>query len=90
MNIVIEQIPEGHENAITVEELAFRTGFSNRYIRDSIANSEELIINLQDGEGYFKPLPTEGDLVRVWTMLMRSRIKEIEDRLIKAKDWNGK
>lgn len=57
MNLVIEQIPEGHENALTLKELQSRTGFTSRYIRKQISNSSELVISMQDGRGYFKPLP---------------------------------
>ena len=47
-------IPVGYENAVTLETLMEMTGLSNRQVRDLIANSDELILNLQDGKGYFR------------------------------------
>lgn len=53
-----DYIPEGKENAITREELRQRTGLEDRALRDHIAGARRngaLIINLQDGRGYYKP-----------------------------------
>ncbi len=86
-NIVAEIIPYGHENAITRAELATRLGESDRVIRAGINKSEELIINLQDGEGYFKLLPEEGHLVKAWIRLFESRVKDESRRLSLARGW---
>ncbi len=78
MNI-INFIPTGHKNAITRYVLQTVTHLGDRKIRELIAevnandNPGELIINLQDGKGYFRPAPGEDDLVRVWRATERSR-----------------
>ncbi len=55
MNI-IDLIPTGKDNAITREELVNRTGFTDRIIREQIsqARRDTVIINNQDGRGYYK------------------------------------
>jgi hypothetical protein len=84
---VTDAVPYGHENAVTREELVRRTGMPDRFIREAISRSDELIINLQDGKGYFKPLPEETDLVDAWVRLFRARIRDENRRLRKAKAW---
>ena len=88
-NFVTEIIPYGHENAITRAELATRLGESDRVIRAGINKSEELIINLQHGKGYFKPLPEEGHLVKAWIKLFESRVKDESRRLSLARGWKN-
>jgi len=46
-------IPTGYSNRITREQLIVKTGYSDRKIREMIAESEELIINVD--KGYFIP-----------------------------------
>ena len=87
MNQVVDMIPVGYENAITMTELEQITGLDNRAIRKSISDSEELVINLQDGQGYFKPADTEADLVEIWKAITKSRIKELQARVRQAKRW---
>lgn len=87
---VTDSIPVGHDNARTLEELESITGIGSRLIRTQIAASDELIINLQDGCGYFKPDRTEGLLVKEWIALMNSRATEIIKRLDQAKEWEEK
>ena len=90
MVAIIDAVPYGHDNAVTREELSRRTGLSNRALRDGINKGEELIINLQDGKGYFRPLPEEAYLVEGWIRLMRSRIREENKRISIARRWaNG-
>lgn len=86
---IIDCIPYGHENAIQRRELVRRTGEKDRVVRDAIACSEELVINMQDGRGYFKPLPEEADLVAIWMNLFRSRIREEEKRIQQAQEWRA-
>ena len=87
MNAVIDIIPKGHSNAITIDEIERRTGFSNREIRRAIAASEELVINIQDGKGYFKPKKTESRLVEQWKKQTLSRVKELNYRASLAMQW---
>lgn len=50
---IADYIPTGYHNRITREQLIQLTGYSDRKIRDMIADSEELIINVD--KGYFIP-----------------------------------
>ncbi len=62
-----EYIPVGHDNAIKRRELRRLTGLSDREMREHIeyARTREIVIlNLQDGNGYFMPRDDEGELVR--------------------------
>lgn len=67
MNIA-DYIPYGHENAINRRLLEQITGFDDRYNRQLIMkarNEGAVILNMEDGKGYFQPiLPQEIDLVR--------------------------
>lgn len=87
--LVTDLIPYGHDNAVTRAELVARTGFTDRAIRMDINRSDELILNLQDGKGYFKPLPEEGHLVAQWERLFKARIKDEYKRIVKARRWKG-
>lgn len=64
MNI-IDFIPYGHENAVTYDFLCKATGLNKRAVRMEIskARRENIIINMQDGEGFFRPLESEEDLL---------------------------
>ena len=60
---IIDMIPLGAENAITRAELAAKSGLSDRRMRLAIQQARsngELILNTQDGRGYF--LGTVDDL----------------------------
>ena len=50
-------IPRGHENAVTIDTLIAMTGMSNRQVRRAIAESDAIILNMQDGKGYFRMNP---------------------------------
>lgn len=56
-----EFIPVGMANAVSREELSHWTGLSDRKVRSEIAEARKrcVIINLQNGAGYFRPLPEE-------------------------------
>lgn len=80
-------VPVGHENAIKLNDLIAKTGLDNRKCRDMISRyntrGEGLIINIQDGAGYFIPDETEQELVEIWMRLHISRIRE-EHKIIQA------
>lgn len=84
MNI-LDYIPTGHENAITRHDLRALTHLNDRAIRASIAAANKnapddvLIINMQDGQGYFRPAPDEEPLVCEWRAQMRSRACENDE-----------
>ena len=50
-------IPKGQSNAVTIETLMAMTGMSNRQVRRAIAESDAIILNMQDGKGYFRMNP---------------------------------
>lgn len=55
---IIGYIPRGHENAVTRNRLEAMTGLSDRVVREQIETARKngaMIINLQDGKGYFRP-----------------------------------
>ena len=61
MNI-LDYIHEGKEDAITREELRFLTELSDRTIRELIEQERRngvIILNLQDGRGYYRPAPED-------------------------------
>lgn len=77
MNI-LDYIPTGHRNAVSRETLSMITHLSDRKLRDLISecnqNSEDtVIINLQDGMGYFLPDENEDALVKQWIKLGDAR-----------------
>lgn len=56
-----EYIPFGKENAISRKDLAALTGLGDRTMRRKIARARRNhpILNLQDGEGYYRPTIAE-------------------------------
>lgn len=54
---ILKHIGTGRENAVTREELVRKTGLSDRKVRMLIAAARregEIIINAQDGAGYYR------------------------------------
>lgn len=76
MNI-LEFIPIGHENGYTLEQISMMCGEEKRVVRHLIskARRDVVIINLQDGHGYFLPKAGEEDLVERWLSQELSRLK---------------
>ena len=78
MNI-LDCIPIGHKNAIDRDVLNGLMRMGDRQVRKlikGINDSEDdslLIINLQDGKGYFRPAPDENNLVKIWRAQERAR-----------------
>lgn len=83
----VEYIPEGHENAVSRQYLRDMTGNTDRSNRREIKESDELVLNLQDGKGYFKPGPDEDRFVRAFIRQEESRIREIRKTVTKAKQY---
>lgn len=83
----VEYIPDGHENAVSRQYLRDMTGNTDRSNRREIKESDELVLNLQDGKGYFKPGPDEDRLVRAFIRQEESRIREILKTVTKAKRY---
>ena len=54
---IIDYIPEGKENAITRDRLCTVTGLPDRKVREEIEQARRrgaIIINAQDGAGYYR------------------------------------
>ncbi len=88
---IVDYIPFGRENAVTRAQLRSRTGIDDRTIRDMIAAArrDTVILNMQDGKGYFRPLPEEINYVKAHERQESARIMsqikglEVERRMIR-------
>ena len=63
-------IPKGHESAVTIETLMAMTGMSNRQVRRAIAESDAIIINMQDICIDVCFLPNPGALTRLLLVII--------------------
>ena len=83
-NFIIEHIPVGYENAITRKELCRKAGVSDRLMRRMIEDACEsgiVILNLQDGKGYFRPEEDEINLVYAARNIEESRMDHVASRV---------
>lgn len=77
---IVSYISEGHASASTESDLSRWTGLSTRAVRIAIskARRETVILNMQDGKGYFLP-SKDGDedyLVDEWIRQEENRLKQ--------------
>lgn len=79
---IIKFIPYGHENGITGRELQNITHLNNRRVREFIETErmDHVILNMQDGKGYFRPTEAETDLTKRWILQEMSRARKIMKR----------
>lgn len=79
MNI-IDLIPYGKENAISREDLSSASGLKDRDMRDTLEGErpDYSILNMQDGKGYFRPLPSETHLAQKWLAGCLKRIRSLQ------------
>lgn len=64
---IIDIIPLGADNAITRSELTAKSGMTDRRMRDAIQKARangELILNSQDGRGYFRATADDLDEIQ--------------------------
>lgn len=93
---ILDYIPTGHKNAISRQMLSSITKLGDRQMRDLISevnsndDPHELIINLQDGKGYFRPAPDEENLVRIWRAMENSRGLSINANVNAADRYLGR
>lgn len=83
----VEYIPQGYKNAVSRQYLRDMTGNTDRTNRREIKESDELVLNLQDGAGYFRPAPGEERLVRAYIRQEEARIRSIQEQVRKAKSY---
>lgn len=79
---ITDHIPVGHHNAIRREYLSAVTGLSDRKMRIAIhkARRDHVILNLSNGNGYFKPDindPVDRKLLIRYVRQEESRLKSI-------------
>lgn len=76
---IVDYIPFGRKNAITRTRLMIVTGLNDRQIREQIsqARRDTVILNVQDGKGYFRPLPEERKLVEAYARQETARLRSI-------------
>ena len=90
MNI-LDYIPVGHENAVTRKKLCNITGLSDRKVRQLIedARKDNVILNLGDSKGYFKPKIGEERLVTICKRKEISRYKAIYENITVMDQYLG-
>ena len=76
---IINYIPFGRENAISRKGLCIKTGLSDRSMRELInkARKKDVIINLQNGGGYYRPTKEDKVDVEKFKRQEENRAKEI-------------
>lgn len=74
---ITDYIGRGRENAVTRSRLAELTGLGDRTIREMISQErrETVIINLQNGDGYY--IPTKAEEVKRFVSQETARLKSI-------------
>lgn len=76
---IVKHIPFGRENAIGRAELAMKVGCSDRTMRDLInaARKREVIVNIQNGSGYYRPTENDVGEVEKFKRQEENRAKDI-------------
>lgn len=80
---IVKFIPYGKENAISRDKLASAVGCSDRTMRDLInkARRRVVIINLQNGNGYYRPTDEDKEDVLKFKKQEENRAKDIFSNL---------
>lgn len=87
-----DYIPFGKDNAISREQFLRVSGMRNdRTMRNAIENARKRvpIVNMQDGNGYFRPKEDEKKEAEIWLKLQYSRLKRMYDAMEGAKVFVG-
>lgn len=76
---IVKYISFGKENAIGRSELAMKVGCSDRVMRDLIntARKREVIVNIQNGSGYYRPTKDDVGEVEQFKRQEENRAKDI-------------
>ncbi len=80
---IVKYIPFGKENAISRDKLVAATGCSDRTMRDLInkARKRVVIINIQNGSGYYRPTDEDKEEVLKFKKQEENRAKDIFSNL---------
>lgn len=75
---ITKSIPKGHKKAKTSSILAYELGIPEREVRNLISKARQttIILNMQDGMGYFIPTVKDRDLCERWLKQEESRLKK--------------
>ena len=86
---IVNYIPIGRDNAISRQGLCIKTGLSDRKVRNMIkmARRNIVILNIQDGSGYFLPGVDDTALVRKFFKQEERRAKSIFWALKSARNY---
>lgn len=90
--MTINAIPVGHENAVTTAKLCGRFGLSPRGVRREISallKQGNVILNLQDGKGYFRPTANDGDLVERFYRQEKHRALASLAKIKACREWSA-
>lgn len=88
MNI-IDCIPYGHDRAIPYKKLQKLYGATKRQTREALsrARKKHIILNLQDGKGFFRPLEDEEQLMLQFLRQEEHRNKEHRETLQPLREY---
>lgn len=89
MNIT-DYIPKGQNNAVSADSLCTALNIDRRTVRRLISSAQEngaVILNMQDGRGYFVPADDESQLVDDYVKQESARARSIFRKLRTARKW---
>lgn len=89
MNIT-DYIPKGQNNAVSADSLCTALNIDRRTVRRLISSAQEngaVILNMQDGRGYFIPADDESQLVDDYIKQESARARSIFRKLRTARKW---
>lgn len=90
--MTIDSIPVGRENAVTTKQLCNALGVSPRRVRREISallKQGNVILNLQDGKGYFRPTANDGDLVERFYRQEKHRALASLAKIKACREWSA-
>lgn len=90
MQNIVDYIPTGQSNAVTADSLCAVLNMSRREVRKQISKAQEngaVILNLQDGRGYFVPDDSETQLVENYVKQESARSRSLFRKIKSARKW---
>ena len=85
-----ELIPFGKRNAVSNKELQVITGFNERTVRQAVSDARKrgvVILNMQDGKGYYQPTGDDRTEVEMYFHQEYSRAMSNLVNLKATKKW---
>lgn len=86
---ILQYIGTGHDNGRTADDIARLLDIDERLVRNLVSEAryKTVILNLQDGYGYFFPTEDEEELVFKWLNQEEDRLKSHASSLHAARQW---